>query len=150
MTSRRNFLFGVVGFGLGGALATATGLGVYYYRRSRRQVPWIVRDSASLEEWVLTESDFNALAELDGVPGSEALQIMDNVDIPASGDFRAERVSSARECVAACEADEQCNAFTFARLSHPQEHKRHMCWLKENGKPDRLVDDVHYISGLRL
>ena len=152
---RRELLVAGVGFGVGGALATATGLGAYYVRRSRRLAKPSVRQvrrkpsDSALDNWVLTDADRQTLVESDGLPQSQTLEILDNVDIPGAGDLRAEDVSSVSQCVAACEADDQCNAFTFARLSHPIDNKRHKCWLKSEKNPQRRVTDINYISGLK-
>jgi len=155
---RRGFLFGSIGFVAGGALATATGLGAYYYRRRQRRLnagaaPAINWNNGSaglgLDDWVLTEEDLDMLAELEAVPTSEKLELLDDVDIPGAGDYRSERVSGIDQCVSMCENDGECNAFTFARLSHPLEDKRHMCWLKRDRNPETLVSDIFYISGRR-
>lgn len=152
---RRELLIAGLGFGVGGALATTTGLGYYYVRRARRLANAPVRQvmrvpsDTSVENWVLTDDDRQVLEQSDGLPESQTLEILDNVDIPGSGDLRAEDVSSVSQCIAACEADDQCNAFTFARMSHPLAEKRHKCWLKSQKNPERRIIDVNYISGLK-
>ena len=141
-----DFPVGTVSFCIGGALTAATGLGYYYLQQERQAVPSQVRESGG-EEWVLTEADYQEMAVRNALPKSQTLELLDNVDIPGAGDLRAEKVSGISECVASCEADEDCNAFTFARMSHPLKDKRHMCWIKSERNPERLVSDFYYISG---
>ncbi|MEO0946080.1 MAG: PAN domain-containing protein [Pseudomonadota bacterium] len=151
--NRRELIIAALGLGIGGSLATGTGLGYYYYRRSQRQVNVRqVRRKASdsaVDNWLLTDADHAALAERNDLPSSDAIQILENVDIPGAGDLRSERVANVSECVAACEADDQCNAFTFARISHPETEKRHMCWIKGQENPERQLMNIHYISGIK-
>jgi hypothetical protein len=148
---RRSFLFGAVGFSVGAAwvMAADDWTGALSVRQTGPAQPRPMGSMDGLQDWVLTDGDLSALAELDGLPRSEALRIMDNVDIPGAGDYRAESVSSVDACVAACEEDGFCNAFTFARMTHPSAEKRHMCWLKSEPNPERFIDDVHYVSGIR-
>lgn len=150
--SRRGLLAGLGGFMVGGAVATATGLGLYRYRqrnrpkkRKRLQVK-----TARSDSWILTEADREAITAGDQLVSSDQLEILDNIDIPGSGDYSAMRVSGLGDCVAACEADTECEAFTFARSTHPRGRKRQMCWLKGDA-PDAeiFVSDSAYVSGLR-
>lgn len=149
--SRRDLLVGALGFGVGGVLATATGLGYYFHRRAARsnaQRP-TVPVSTGIDDWVLTEADRREAANRDDMPDNAVLDLLDNVDISGGGDIRDLRVNEVGECISACENDKQCNAFTFARLSHPITEKRHMCWIKSDRDPPTRILDVHYISGLR-
>ena len=149
---RRGFLLGSIGFVAGGSLATVTGLGAYYYRRRNAGARLAINRNdlaASLDDWILTEEDMEILADLEAIPTSETLEILDDVDIPGAGDYRSERVSGIDQCVSMCEDDDNCDAFTFARLSHPLENKRHMCWLKGDRNPETLLSDIFYISGRR-
>ncbi len=147
--NRRDVLFGALGFAVGGALAAGTGLGYMFYRRAtlakakgRRTVV-----SDSLDDWVLTDADRTALAHSADQAGP--LMMLNNVDLPGAGDIRSAQVTDVAECAALCEADANCNAFTFARPSHPKVEKRNKCWIKSDQTPPKKVVDIHYISGLR-
>ena len=150
MINRRDFLFGTLGVALGGAVASTTGMGVYYWRRAREG--YVAFESArvpGIEQWILNQADHDDLARRTAAPESQHIEILDDVDIPGAGDFRDLQVSGVDDCLTACANDDQCNAFTFARLSHPVDHKRHMCWLKSERNPERLVASPHYVSGRR-
>lgn len=148
---RRAFLFGFASFGVGAAAMMATDFALNASAKERTVTPPQPRyfDDTGVRDWVLTDGDFDVLATQDGLPRSSTLSLMDNADIPGGGDFREARMSNVTECVTACEEDEACNAFTYARLSHPRADKRNMCWLKSEGDAERAVDSIHYISGVR-
>lgn len=149
--SRRSILAGLGGFMVGGALATATGLGLYRYRQQNRARNTQRRiRSVRQDNWILTEADRAGIAEGDKLVSSDQLEILDNIDIPGSGDYSATRVTGLGDCVAACEADTDCEAFTFARSNHALPRKRQMCWLKGDA-PDAeiFVSDKTYVSGRR-
>lgn len=147
--NRRDFILGAVGVCVGGAVATATGLGYYYVSKGDRKkiVMPIIEDD--LRSWVLTDDDFKVLEKFDTMPKASGIELLDNTDILGARDFEERRVASIQECLTACEKTIECNAFTYARLSHPIKDKRHMCWLKGDGNPERIIDDVHYISGIK-
>ena len=142
--SRRDALILLVGGTLGGAVATTTGL-TYYYTK----VKWYPGPPPPSEGWLLTQEDLDALAEADRVVESTKLDILDNTDIPGSGDYSSTRVRNLGECVAACEEDSNCKAFTYARSTHAQPAKRQMCWLKEDAPERIVVESPTYVSGRR-
>ena len=146
----RDFLFGTIGFGVGSALYMGTAEHFLQARRSRMTVfPTRRVEGGGMDDWVLTNADRSEIAARNAMSESQSLELLDNIDIPGAGDMRSERVANVDECIASCEGDDSCNAFTFARMSHPNAGKRHMCWIKSDRNPERLVSDVHYISGRR-
>lgn len=149
--TRRDFLGFVAGGTVGGAVATATGL-TYYYKvvKWRPGKPRLAPEPSD-GGWILSQEDLDAFAEADRLVESDTLTMLDNADIPGSGDYKSMRVRNLGECVTACEEDSQCQAFTYARSTHELPRKRQMCWLKEN-KPEeeRIVTDLlTYVSGQR-
>jgi hypothetical protein len=143
---RRDFLTFLIGGSIGGAAATATGL-TYYFTVVKRR-PRVSNHSAP-GDWILTEKDLEAFAEADNAVSSDQLVILDNSDIPGSGDYQSMRVHNMGECVTSCEQDSKCQAFTYARSTHELPAKRQMCWLKAD-KPEKIVNGlVTYVSGHR-
>ena len=155
--SRREFFFGVAGGVAGGAVATATGLGAYYWRkRSFRRyeatktglTDSVVRDDG----WMITEEDRTAIAaaraEGDTLVETDTFELLEGVDY-YGGDVGEFRASSLGECVEACEADASCKKFTYATSTHDVQDKRQMCWMKGRrvGRTNRGVEN--YISGKR-
>lgn len=144
---RRDFLTLLIGGSVGGAVAMATGL-TYYYTRIRWSPPRVSNDAVP-SDWILTEKDLEIFAEADKAVSSDQLVILDNSDIPGSGDYQAKRVQNLGECVTSCEQDSKCQAFTYARSTHELPGKRQMCWLKTD-KPEKIITDlVTYVSGHR-
>jgi hypothetical protein len=146
---RRDFLAFAIGGTLGGAVATATGL-TYYYQRVK---PWHIfaraQRQAAPANWILNEEDLEAFARADALVESNQMEMLDNTDIPGSGDFRATRVRNLGECVTACASEDRCKAFTYARSTHALPEKRQMCWLKEDD-PERIVSGLStYVSGTK-
>lgn len=147
--TRRNLLWGVAGVTIGGAVATGTGLSLWYFRRQqnakkrRRRAP-----AKPTEGWMLTEADHQAIQASDAVVDSNALEILDEVDF-VGGDYAEMGVTGLQDCVAACEADTECGSFTYARSTHPLSNKRQMCWLKTDIPETRVEDAWHYVSGIR-
>lgn len=149
---RRDFLFGTAGFVVGTVFVFGTAATMYQARKARRAAAASAgprRVQGGMDDWVLTDADRSEIAARNAMSESQSLELLDNIDIPGAGDMRSERVANVDECIASCEGDDSCNAFTFARMSHPNAGKRHMCWIKSDRNPERLVSDVHYISGRR-
>lgn len=149
--SRRDFLTFLIGGTLGGAVATTTGLTYYYTKLKPRNLDMraVSQPLPADDEWLLTEADLEAFAEADRMVDSTELTMLDNTDIPGSGDFQSMRVRNLGECVSACEANSDCQAFTYARSTHALPAKRQMCWLKSE-EPQTLVSELStYVSGRR-
>ena len=142
--NRRQFLFGSAGFIVGSSLTA------YLLRKRRRKSrPVKPQLATNVDDWVLTPEDLNALGYDSGVPRDTSMKILDGTDFMGGGDFEAKRVQNAAECAAACEATDQCNAFTYAKVNHPLSEKKQMCWLKSEESPENVVRDAFYISGLK-
>ncbi|MGC3940454.1 PAN domain-containing protein [Roseobacter sp. EG26] len=147
--ARRDFLALGIGGTVGGALATATGLHHYYTRIKPYHQQSAPPQPPAPEGWLLTNEDLDAFAQADQVVESDQLEILDNTDIPGSNDFQMMRVRNLGECVAACEDNSKCQAFTYARSTHTLEAKRQVCWLKAD-TPEKIVSDLmSYVSGRR-
>ena len=108
-----------------------------------------VRVQSSFDDgWLLTEEDRAEYAAGDELVQSRVLDLRDGVDIPG-GDARAFRASGLQDCVDACASDSSCEAFTFAKSTHPSARKRRMCWIK-NGDTKTPVTGVDiYVSGIK-
>ena len=155
--SRREFFFGTAGVVLGGAVATATGLGAYYMRQSslRRYTATTAGLSETITEqdgWIITPKDRNALATMraegDALVESDTMELIEQVDFEG-GDIGSFRSSSLGECVEACEADEACNKFTYATSTHEVVDKRQMCWMKGSRVKRTNRNVANYVSGKR-
>lgn len=148
--TRRNVLWGLGGVMTGGAVATSTGLGLWYLRRleqTRRRNQRVSRAKPT-DGWVLTEADHQAIQQSDALVTSDTLDVLDQVDF-VGGDYAEKAVTSLQDCMSACEADTQCEAFTYARSSHTVSTKRQICWLKTNVPETRVENAWHYVSGIR-
>lgn len=147
--SRRDVLFGLGGVLVGGAVATAAGLAYREYRRRRGSAgpPNYVRPPAD-DGWLINADERRAASSGDALVSSADLDIRDAVDIPG-GDYEAFHAGGLSECVSACEADENCRAFTYARSTHFAEDKRGMCWLKSGDTQPAVENAAAYVSGRR-
>lgn len=147
--SRRDVLFGIGGFTVGGALAVAAGLSYRAYRR-RTGTPPKKPAISKVDDggWLITEEERAEIASADALVESDVLAIRDAVDIPG-GDYSSLRVANLGECVSACEADTSCEAFTYARNTHNNPDKRRMCWMKQGEMFDPIPDRTVYVSGRR-
>lgn len=148
--SRRELLFGLFGVVAGGALATTTGLGIYYTRKSRKSKKIRRPENTNIDDWLLTEADRKAITSGDALVRSGQFNILDATDFPGGGGYNAFGVSRLGDCIKACEADERCESFTFARSTHPSIYKRQMCWLKSEQPRNIVTDTEFYVSGHRL
>lgn len=146
--TRRDFLLATLGVILGGAVATGAGLGFYYWRKRALPRPRRVI-MAGTDEWVLTEGDAEILELQDTVAETETFEILKNRDIVGGGDYKMVKVSDLGECVEICAADQQCNAFSYGRLSHGNPAKRRSCYLKSERGSDRISETTSYVSGIR-
>ena len=63
------------------------------------------------------------------------------------GDYDSFKVSSAEECLQACESTPKCMGFTYAKDTHPNSNKHNSCWLKDGDVKYNVNDN--YISGAR-
>lgn len=104
--------------------------------------------SAFDDGWLLTEEDRAAYAAADTLVESETFDLRDGADLPG-GDIGAFRSSGLGDCLAACEADSDCRAFTFARSSHPAVSDRRMCWIKGAGTGSPVTGLDMFVSGIR-
>ena len=98
--------------------------------------------------WLLTEEDLAEYAAGDAMVHSDDIVLREGTDIPG-GDTRGFRAGSLEECVSACEGDEACRAFTFARSTHPSSRKKRMCWIKGQGFSAPINTPGYYVSGIR-
>lgn len=79
----------------------------------------------------------------------EQVELLPKVDLMA-GDLRGFRTSTGLdECRDACETNEECRAFTFAKFSHPNKNKKNMCWLKKDKFTYYSSGKDHYVSGIK-
>lgn len=136
--TRREMLFGGAGFVAGGALATASGLSLYAWRRRKWQpgppsVSQQVRTLVPSGGWMLTGADREGVSTLEDSEIStinpDTFDMYRDTDYFA-GDLGNFRANSVEECAAVCESDPSCSQFTYARQDNPVENKRRMCWLK--------------------
>ena len=153
LLSRRNVLLGAGSFVLGAA--TAGVVGVTFREEVKRLLGFnrpttgrVVQAAAADDGWLLTEDDRRAFEAADRVASSEVLVLRDAVDIPG-GDYESFRAESLQACVSACEAQSECDAFTYASASHGTESKRRMCWLKKGQASSPVTGATHYVSGRR-
>ncbi|WP_460082807.1 PAN/Apple domain-containing protein [Roseibium sp. LAB1] len=149
--SRRDFLLGVGGVAIGGAVATAVGLTFRAEIKKIIGLPGLPEDRTLPtydDGWLLTEEEWETFQNADKAVTSEILEIRDNVDIPG-GDYEEVKVNSVQECVTACEEDSSCKAFTYARASHSDSKKRRACWLKSGSTGTPSTGDSRYLSGRR-
>ncbi len=142
--SRRDFFFLAGGFLVGGAAASATGIAILRYKAYKRQAILIAGDDG----WLLTNDERSEISQGDDIVKSHILDVRDQVDIPG-GDYKAMTVSNLSECVSACEEDQNCQGFTFARSTHPIEEKRRACWLKSSDMGKPVFNAASYVSGKR-
>ncbi len=97
--------------------------------------------------WLLTAEERAALERADASAASEVLELRDGVEL-RSEPYDARRVADLQACVAACEEDARCAAFTYARASHPSAGERRRCRLTaEPGEP--VSRRPHHVSGRR-
>lgn len=145
--NRRDFLFMFTGCIFGGAIASTTGLGAYYYLRKRR---YLMREiDVGLDDWVLSDTDWEQLQSTNFFTQETNFEMLSDTDLPGAGDYKSRRLGSLAECAMFCEDDVDCSAFTYAKLSHPNKKKRNMCWLKKQKTPDNVIKSLHYVSGLK-
>ncbi|MDJ1008166.1 MAG: PAN domain-containing protein [Paracoccaceae bacterium] len=142
--TRRHLLFGLAGIGIGGAAFGLLGRAT----RAPAPAPWVPRGLAEDDGWLLPPEERAAFEAADALVESDVFALRDAVDLPG-GDLEALRVRSLSECVAACEADGRCEAFTYARASHPQPEKRRICWLKSEAAEREIAGAPDYVSGRR-
>ncbi|MEL6324830.1 MAG: PAN domain-containing protein [Pseudomonadota bacterium] len=155
--TRRELLLGAGGVVAGGAVATVTGLSAYYLRK-RGQRNYQAAASAvdagvvTQTAWIITPEDEAALAKAradgDRLIESETFALEEGTDY-YGGDLGEQRVNSLGDCVEACEADPDCQKFTYAVSTHPLADKRQMCWTKKARVSRTLRDQEGYISGRR-
>lgn len=148
--SRREALLGIAGFAIGSGVVSVAGA---RFREQQRQTLLAERTRITVSRigtdgWLISEEERAAIADADAFRTSEILDVRDAVDLPG-GDYQAMRVGSLGECIEACEGDENCAAFTYARASHAVEDKRRMCWLKGGQTGAPVTDTAAYVSGRR-
>lgn len=102
---------------------------------------------AADDGWLLTTEERAALERADAAAASEVLALRDGVELEGDA-YDERRVADLQACVAACEADARCAAFTYARASHPRAGERRRCRLtSEVGEP--VSGRPHHVSGRR-
>ena len=147
--SRRELLAGVGGMVVAGAVATTAGLTFWKTSRHRLETVQPPRAAVSADDgWIITAEERRMALDGGPVVSSDILDIRDAVDLPG-GDFSSLSVANLSECVMACEKDERCQAFTYARAAHHNEQKRRMCWLKTRDTQPPVTNAAAYVSGRR-
>jgi hypothetical protein len=139
----------MIGAAVGAGVVGLAGVGVYLRAASHAPTLW---DSPANAEsgwgWVMSPQDWRAMAKAERIPAGDAFEIHDGATY-AGGEYGGERVSSVRECVQLCEADENCDAFSYARASHPNQSERMQCVLKHGDALTLNESAPNYISGRR-
>ena len=90
-----------------------------------------------------TELDLYSLAFL---VHEEDVLLLKGYDL-VGNNYDSFKVSSAKECLQACELTSKCTGFTYAKATHPNLSKRNKCWL--NNKSVKYKVDNNYVSGTR-
>ena len=149
-------------------IASLTAKGIYDLEHNILDIEKIGKAAKTDEMIVLfdlyytqTEAEVHALASIvmnkfardNGIEPAEAyreyVEILPKVDLMA-GDLRGFRTSTGlNECVEACETNEKCKAFTFAKYTHPNDKKKNMCWLKKEKFIYSTSGKEHYVSGIK-
>lgn len=153
--SRREFFFGVAGAVVGGAAATATGLGAYSYLKARgyQATRTGLNEAITAQDgWMITMEDRSKLAALqvnkDEIVTNDAFEFVERSNIGGE-DIKSFRATSFGECVEACQADTACQKFTYATSKHDSSDERQMCRLKDSSNAKTVENATNYISGRR-
>lgn len=152
---RRNFLWASFGMALGVGSTTAAAFTYRHYRRKAflsslppPPPPSGYAPPSTNSVWLLSSEDFEQLASSDYMYKSDILQIVENSEAPGMP-FLKLTVTQVDDCIYACENDERCTRFTFAKTTHPDPQKRNACWLKPGEGSFASNGARHYVSGWR-
>jgi hypothetical protein len=124
------------------------GVGVYLNRGSHQAAPFDSPEGATSGwGWVMSPQDWRAMTKGERMRAGDVFEMHEGARY-SGGDYGGGRVSSVRECAELCEADENCDAFSYARATHPIQSERMQCVLKQ-GELTLTESAGNYISGRR-
>lgn len=108
--NRRDFFVGLTSCIVGGSVAAVTGLSGYYYLRKKRAVSRAIGSEieTGIDDWIISEKDFFELSSVDVATNyNENINILENINIPDSGDYQSLRVRDVNECLKKCTDEER-------------------------------------------
>lgn len=100
--------------------------------------------TADWNGWIVTPDEKKSLVKA-GNNQKARVEYLEGTDLPGD-DLLQTTAANAEECGEICSEQEVCEAFTYAKPSHPNPAKKNKCFLKKK-QVQNVTKDDNYTSG---